>query len=151
MVPATIACCARTCPCQLPVADKFRAPSSSPSPCTSPETTNCPLPRMSPTNTEFAPMNVGLAELLSRNRRFCWLMTPFLSYRDSPWCDELGVAARWRIEVECTIPINPLECENGHQASVFGPVHNLRTRAVRVQPPAERLGENPGREHHRCL
>src|ERR1700760_1626177 len=105
MVPATMACCARTCPCQAPVADKFSAPFKSPSPWTSPETTNCPVPRMSPTNTELAPINVGLAAPLSRNRRFCWVMAT--SYRIKMHRGVTSLAAR--IEVECRHPDKPLQ------------------------------------------
>src|ERR1700677_4542540 len=93
-------------PCQLPVTERFRPPCKSPSPCTSPETTKWPVPRILPTNTDSAPMKVGVAELPSKNRRFCSLMGAYYPIRDRPWCDELGVAATSRIEVEWRLTEN---------------------------------------------
>src|SRR5277367_4306014 len=62
----------------------------------------------------------------------------FLSYWGDRWCDELGVAARWQTEVESAPPRTSVECENGHQTSVFGPLFGRRIGPVRMQPPAER-------------
>ena len=59
MVPATIACSRLDLAVPTAGGRQIQAPSNSPSPCTSPDTTNCPAPRMSPTNTELAPMKVG--------------------------------------------------------------------------------------------
>src|ERR1700759_5505766 len=103
---------------------------------------------MSPTKTELAPMKVGVAELLSRKRRFCWLIPP--SYRIGVVRGVTSLAAR--IEVECRLLVKPPpECENGNQTSVFGPVLDCCAGPVRVQPAAERLGEDPRREHCGCL
>src|SRR6202789_1380108 len=52
-------------------------------------------------------MKVGVAELPSKNRRFCSLMGAYYPIRDRPWCDELGVAATTRIEVEWRLTENP--------------------------------------------
>ena len=35
--------------------------------------------------------------------------------------------------------------------SVVGPVFDCRAGRVGLQPPAKRLGKNPGREHHGCV
>src|ERR1700742_70099 len=60
---------------------------------------------MSPTKTELAPMKVGVAELLSRKRRFCWLIPP--SYRIGVVRGVTSLAAR--IEVECRLLVKPLQ------------------------------------------
>src|SRR5271170_3361033 len=96
---------------------------------------------MLPMTTDLAPTKVGVAGLESRKRRFCSFMAPYLSYRASPWCDELGVAARSRIDVEC---------RHASPQSPPGPVFG-RALPVGLQPPAERLGKGRGCEHHGCL